>query len=77
MIVILQYIESAYLQPMLFSKKLKLHPIALFISLSFFGDLFGIVGMILSPLFLIYSFLILKLLKELNVYDKVKSIMDH
>ena len=75
-IVILQYVESSYIQPALFSKKLNLHPIALFISLSFFGDLFGIVGMILSPLFLIYSILIFKLLMELNVYDKVKKLMD-
>lgn len=76
-IVILQYVESAYIQPMLFSKKLRLHPIALFISLSLFGDLFGIVGMILSPLFLIYSILIYKLLRELHVYDKVKNLMDN
>jgi predicted PurR-regulated permease PerM len=75
-IVILQYVESAYIQPILFSKQLKLHPIALFISLSLFGDLFGIVGMILSPLFLIYSIIILKLLKELDIYHKVKSLMD-
>ncbi len=77
LIVILQYVESTYIQPMLFSKKLNLHPIALFISLSFFGDLFGIVGMILSPLFLIYSILIYKLLRELHVYDKVKNLMDN
>lgn len=75
-IVLLQYIESSYIQPTLFSKKLHLHPIALFVSLSFFGDLFGIVGMILSPLFLIYSILIFQLLKEINVYEKVKSLMD-
>ena len=77
MIVILQYVESSYIQPILFSKKLSLHPIALFISLSLFGDLFGIVGMILSPLFLIYSVLIYKLLKELNILDKMKSLSDN
>lgn len=74
-VVILQYIESSYLQPYLFSKCIRLHPIALFIALTFFGDLFGIVGMIFSPLLLSYSLLLLELLKNLNVFGKVKQIV--
>ncbi len=74
-VVVLQYIESSYLQPYLFSKCIRLHPIPLFIALTFFGDLFGIVGMIFSPLLLSYSILILELLKNLNVFSKVKQIV--
>lgn len=74
-VIVLQYLESSYLQPYLFSKCIKLHPIALFIALTFFGDLFGVVGMIFSPLFLSYTVLLLGLLKELRVFSKVYSIV--
>ena len=74
-VVVLQYLESSYLQPYLFSKCIQLHPIPLFIALTFFGDLFGIVGMIFSPLLLSYSLLVLELLKNLNVFSKVKQIV--
>ena len=74
-IVVLQYIESSYLQPYLFSKCIHTHPIALIIALTFFGDLFGIVGMIFSPLFLSYTLFLIELFKELKVFSKVKQIM--
>ena len=74
-VIILQYLESSYLQPYLFSKCIKLHPVALFIALTFFGDMFGIVGMIFSPILLSYSLLIIELLKNLNVFSKMKHIM--
>jgi len=76
-VIVLQYLESSYLQPYLFSKCIQLHPIALFIALTFFGDLFGLVGMIFSPLFLAYSLFILQLLKELKVFTKVKQLVFH
>lgn len=74
-VVVLQYLESSYLQPYLFSKCIQLHPIPLFIALTFFGDLFGIVGMIFSPLLLAYSLLILELFKNLQIFHKVKQIV--
>lgn len=76
-VIVLQYLESSYLQPYLFSKCIQLHPIALFIALTFFGDLFGLVGMIFSPLFLAYSLMILELLKELHLFAKVKQLVFH
>ena len=76
-IVVLQYLESSYVQPYLFSKGIHLHPIALFLALTFFGDLFGLVGMIFSPLFLAYTTLLIELLNHLNVFSKVKQIMFH
>lgn len=76
-VIVLQYLESSYLQPYLFSKCIQLHPIALFIALTFFGDLFGLVGMIFSPLFLSYSLFIFDLFKELHLFMKVKQLVFH
>lgn len=76
-IIVLQYLESSYIQPYLFSKCVKLHPIALFIALSLFGDLFGLVGMIFSPLILAYCQLILKLCQHLHLFLKVKQLVFH
>lgn len=74
-VIVLQYLESSYLQPYLFSKCIKLHPIALFLALTFFGDLFGLVGMIFSPILLSYTILIFRLLKDLNFFTKIKQIV--
>ena len=76
-VVVLHYLESSYLQPYLFSKCISLHPIALIIALTFFGDLFGIIGMIFSPLLLSYSLLIINLFKQLQVFQKVKQLLFH
>ncbi len=76
-VIVLQYLESSYLQPYLFSKCIQLHPIALFIALTFFGDLFGLVGMIFSPLFLSYSLFILQLFKDLHLITKMKQLVFH
>lgn len=74
-IVVLQYLESSYLQPYLFSKSIRIHPIALFIALSLFGDVLGIIGMIFSPILLSYVCVILELLKNLGVFYKVKQVI--
>ncbi|MEG0593069.1 MAG: AI-2E family transporter [Coprobacillus sp.] len=74
-VIVLQYLESSYLQPYLFSKCIKLHPIALFLALTFFGDLFGLVGMIFSPILLSYTLLIYQLLKDLHFFTKIKQIL--
>lgn len=74
-ILVLQYIESSYLQPYLFSKSIKLHPIALFIALTFFGDFFGLIGMIFSPLFLSYLILLIKMLQKLHVMTSLQKMI--
>lgn len=76
-IIVLQYLESSYLQPYLFSKYVHIHPITLFIALAFFGDLCGIIGMVFSPLFLSYVMIIFDLCQQLRLHDKVKSIVFH
>lgn len=74
-IVVLQYVESSYIQPYLFSRCIHLHPIALILALTFFGDLFGVIGMIFSPLFLSYVIFMIELLKEFHFFLKIKAIM--
>ncbi len=76
-IVVLQYLESSYLQPYLFSKSIRLHPILLLIALTFFGDLFGIVGMIFSPLLLSYVIFIGELFKNLHIGDEMRRMIHH
>lgn len=74
-VIVIQYLESSYIQPYLFSKNIRIHPIALFIALSLFGDFFGIVGMIFSPLLLSYSLIIIDLFKKLKVIHQLKRIV--
>ena len=76
-VMVLQYLESSYLQPYLFSKGIHLHPIYLIIALTFFGDLFGIIGMIFSPLLLSYVIFLVELLKNLRIGEDMKRIMHH
>lgn len=73
-IVIIQYFESSYIQPYLFSKCIHIHPVILIISLSLFGDLFGIVGMIFSPLLVCYVLYVGELLKKLHIFTFIKRI---
>lgn len=75
LIVILQYLESSYIQPYLFSRCIHLHPIFLILALTLFGDLFGIIGMIFSPLFLSYVIFMIELLKEFQFFSKIQAIM--
>ena len=47
-IVIIQLIENYVLQPIIMSKSVKISPLLIIIGLLVFGNLFGIVGMLLS-----------------------------
>lgn len=53
-ILILQFVESNFIRVLLFKKCLYIHPIILIVSLTIFGDWFGITGMIVTPLILAY-----------------------
>lgn len=50
-IVIIQLIENYVLQPIIMSKSVKISPLLIIIGLLVFGNLFGIVGMLLSTPF--------------------------
>lgn len=46
--VAVQFIEGNFIQPLVMSKTMKLHPVTIIVSLLIFGYFFGIVGMIIS-----------------------------
>ena len=47
-VVIAQFLESNFLQPLVMGKTMKLHPVTIMIGLLVFGHFFGILGMILA-----------------------------
>jgi predicted PurR-regulated permease PerM len=47
-VVIIQFIEGNFIQPLVMSKTMKLHPVTILIGLLLFGYFFGIVGMIIA-----------------------------
>ena len=46
--VAIQFIEGNFIQPLVMSKTMKLHPVTIIVGLLIFGYFFGIVGMIVS-----------------------------
>ena len=47
-VIVVQTIENMVLQPIVMSRATKLHPITIILGLIIFGELFGIVGMVLA-----------------------------
>jgi|GEM_PF-3640474 len=47
-IVVVQSLESLFLQPVVMGRATRMHPVAILLGLTVFGTLFGIVGMIIS-----------------------------
>ncbi len=47
-IVIIQFLEGNFLQPLLMSRMVKLHPVTIMLGLLVFGYYWGIIGMVLS-----------------------------
>lgn len=47
-IVIIQFIEGNFFQPVIMSKTTKLHPVTIMLGLLIFGYFFGIIGMVIS-----------------------------
>lgn len=47
-IVIIQFLEGNFIQPMVMSKTTKLHPVTIMIGLLIFGHFWGIIGMFIS-----------------------------
>lgn len=52
-VAIVQIIESNFIQPLILKNVIKLHPVEGIFGISLFGALFGIVGMILSPILVV------------------------
>ena len=47
-IVIIQFLEGNFLQPVIMSKTTKLHPVTIIVGLLIFSHFFGIIGMVIS-----------------------------
>ena len=47
-VVVCQTLESYFLNPVVMSKTMKLHPVTIMLGLLIFGHFFGILGMVLS-----------------------------
>jgi len=47
-VIVCQFLESYFLNPVVMSKTMKLHPVTIMVGLLLFGNFFGIIGMILS-----------------------------
>jgi len=47
-VVIIQFLEGNFLQPVIMSKTTKLHPVTIIAGLLIFGHFFGIIGMVIS-----------------------------
>lgn len=57
--IAIQFIEGNFIQPLVMSKTMKLHPVTIIVSLLVFGYFFGIIGMIIStPLMSIIKIII-------------------
>lgn len=63
----LQSAESTFISPILLKNMIYLHPVVGIFGISFFGSLFGVLGMIFSPLLMI----ILKILYEEIIFKKI------
>jgi predicted PurR-regulated permease PerM len=53
LVVVIQFIESNFIQPIIMKNKIKLHPVEGILGISLFGTLFGVSGMILSPILIV------------------------
>ena len=68
-VVIVQTIESNFMNPYIMKNVIKLHPLEGLFSLLLLGSLFGFVGMVISPLFWVAFKLIIKQYKESRVIN--------
>lgn len=48
--IFIQIFESNFLQPLILKNAIKLHPVEGILGISLFGALFGVIGMVLSPI---------------------------
>ena len=70
--VIVQAIDNFLIQPILFSKSVKSHPLEIFLTIIIGGLLFGIVGMITAvPLYTVLKVILKEFLSDNKI---VKSI---
>lgn len=52
-VILVQLIESNFIQPLILKNVISLHPLEGILGISLFGALFGVIGMILSPILIV------------------------
>ena len=52
-VVLVQFIESNFIQPLILKNVISLHPLEGILGISLFGSLFGVIGMIFSPILIV------------------------
>ncbi len=74
LIVIIQFLEGNFIQPLIMSKTTKLHPVTIILGLLVFGYFFGIIGMIIStPIIGSIKAIVKHFDKKYNLMGKVEK----
>ena len=67
-IVIIQFLEGNFMQPVIMSKTTKLHPVTIIVGLLIFGHFFGIIGMVIStPLIAVLKSIVVFFMDKLDL----------
>ncbi|MBP3766417.1 MAG: AI-2E family transporter [Bacilli bacterium] len=67
-IVVIQFLEGNFMQPVIMSKTTKLHPVTIIVGLLIFGHFLGIIGMVIStPLIAVLKSIVVFFMDKLNI----------
>ena len=73
-IVVIQFLEGNFLQPVIMSKTTKLHPVTIIVGLLVFGHFFGVVGMLIStPLIAVVKSIVMFFMEKVD-FDLLENV---
>lgn len=73
-VILIQLLESYFLNPIVMSKTMKLHPVTIMIGLLVFGHFFGILGMILAtPIISCFKIIVNFLNEKYEILDRINN----
>jgi len=73
-VIVSQVLESYFLQPIVMSKSMKLHPVTIMLGLLLFGHFFGIIGMIVAtPVISVFKTILLHYNEKYDLFEKIKN----
>lgn len=73
-VLISQALESYFLQPIVMSKSMKLHPVTIMLGLLLFGHFFGIIGMIIAtPVISVFKTVWMHYNEKYDLLEKLKN----
>lgn len=74
-VVLVQIIESSIVQPLILKNTILLHPLEGILGISLFGTLFGVIGMIMSPILIVGIKLLFAPYKEKELNENKEFII--